>query len=160
MSNTWPTAKPDAFEWTEPAQVIDWVCQQLETGRYTLNMIRSALVPRIARQTLVNWRLKNPEWGERIDDSFEIGIDAAMATNLLIAEGAEGYSKGNTRRDKLIMAARTQLAEKWDRRRYGPRQTLENDQDNPVLPPQFIVQGVEAPKRKPDPTDGDELEEA
>ncbi len=99
--------------------------------------------------TIRDWAEADPGLGRDIARAREVGHDVIAMEALAIADGTEndtikgkdGDERPNTEwitRSRLRVDTRLKLLAKWDPKRYGERQLIGSDPDNP-LPPGFTV---------------------
>lgn len=136
--------------WTEEekARAIDHLIAELEKGEDTANIIMADMpkhgIRRLTKQTLHEWRATDPELGKRLDEAFEIGSDRMAQKGQKVADGVDGYSSKNVKRDRLKLFWIDKMLQVRNTR-YRPRQVHSNDPDNPMpamQATQFIVQPV------------------
>jgi hypothetical protein len=127
------------------------------------------MVPVIPKPTLHEWREKNPEWNQAIEDAFEVGGASDMLEIKAIVDAVQPLQYGHTtfaqraqhkadvRRDRLRAWQRMERV-KALHRRYRDRQILEGDKDNPLIPSTFIIQPTRAKPMDERPADPSEEE--
>ena len=105
----------------------------------------------VGRRTVYDWRDADPEFAAHIARARESGYDAIASRTRMTARGKGeeegGDSTGDVQRDKLIIETDLKLLAKWDPKRYGERQLIGSDPENP-LPAGFqinLVKSNEAP---------------
>jgi hypothetical protein len=93
------------------------------------------------------WQDEDEQFASAIARARLDGFDAIAARVRMTARGKTeadgGDSSGDVQRDKLIVDTDLKLLAKWDPKRYGDRQLLGSDPDNP-LPTGFQVNLVKA----------------
>ena len=71
-------------------------------------------------------------------------------------QGVQGFTTGELKRDRLLIDTQEKLLAKWDRR-YRERLVHENDAENPMPVPTFVLQPVKSlqdiEKSKPSPAE-------
>lgn len=148
---------PPIFEWgTDWDKAIEHICTELKKGLWPQSTICDRMVPRIPKSTLLKQRGRNEEHARMIDDAFDIGKDQLAASMILCAQGVHGFTTGELKRDRLLIDTQEKLLAKWDRR-YRERLVHENDAENPMPVPTFVLQPVkslqEIEKTKPSPAE-------
>lgn len=99
--------------------------------------------------TVRDWAEADPELAAGIARARETGFDQIALEALAIADASENDTKRTAdgrevadsewiSRSKLRVETRLKLLAKWDPKRYGERQLIGSDPDNP-LPPGFTV---------------------
>lgn len=128
------------------------------------------MVPRIAKETLKDWRELHPEWNAEIDEAFDVGCALDIMRAQEIADGILPLTYGHTtaaqraafrqneRRDRLRIHNIWRRVEAINRR-YKPRTIMEGDDDHPLIPSKFEITPVRPIERDDDrPADRSEEE--
>lgn len=140
---------PPEFNWLDAQgerdidKAIDHICEVLEQGIWPLTLICSRMTPRIPKGTIDAWRARSEERAQRLDGAFDIGMDRMAVRIKLTARGVDGHSTKNHKRDRLVIITHEKLLGKWDRR-YRDRLMHENDPENPMPSPTFVLQPVKS----------------
>lgn len=141
----WQTAKDvDKKKAKEKDQerAVTHVCTVLAQGGCPLSVILFHMVPRIPWVTFWGWQQRNPDFQERVKEAMDIGNDASAEIIRRTAAGLHGFSSGDVRRDRLMIATDLDLLARRDKR-YRQRQVHENDVDNPIPAATFVVNPVQ-----------------
>jgi hypothetical protein len=129
------------------AAAIDTVIAGLKKGTPLTVLCSADGMP--CDDTVRIWADSDPELARAIARAREAGWDAIAVEALAIADetaqdtvkGAEGREMPNSEwitRSRLRVDTRLKLLAKWDPKRYGDKQLLGSDPDNP-LPQSFTV---------------------
>lgn len=127
--------------------LVPVICARLATGKEPMTVICRDLG--IPRRTVNQWREDDVEIALQFDDARDMGYDAIASDCLEIADtpqvgieetisptGQMEIRKGDMlQHRKLRIDTRMKLLAKWDPRRYGDRQILAGDKDNPLFTP-------------------------
>lgn len=95
--------------------------------------------------TVRNWAEEDVELDRAIARARVSGWDQIAHNTRATARG-NGDSTGDVARDKLIIDTDFKLLAKWDPKRYGDKQLIGSDPDNP-LPAGFLVEFANAPDK-------------
>lgn len=119
------------------------ICERLSDGEPLRQICRDEHMP--AWTSIYNWAAKDKDLSERIAQAREQGYDAIAEDLLQIADtplmGEEETSSNSgltiTRKDmlghrKLQIETRLKLLAKWNPKKYGDRQIVAGDADNPL----------------------------
>ena len=119
------------------------ICERLSDGEPLRQICRDDHMP--AWTSIYNWAAADKELSERIAQARKQGYDAIAEEALLIADtpliGETETSSTTgltiTRQDmlghrKLQIETRLKLLAKWDPSKYGDRQIIAGDKDNPL----------------------------
>jgi predicted secreted protein len=119
------------------------ICERLSNGEPLRQICRDEHMP--AWTSIYAWAAADKELSERIAQAREQGYDAIAEDLLQIADtplmGEEETSSNNgltiTRKDmlghrKLQIETRLKLLAKWNPKKYGDRQIVAGDADNPL----------------------------
>lgn len=119
------------------------ICERLSDGEPLRQICRDEHMP--AWTSIYSWAAQDKNLSERIAQAREQGYDAiaedllAIADTPLMGETETSSSNGLTitRQDmlghrKLQIETRLKLLAKWNPKKYGDRQILAGDKDNPV----------------------------
>lgn len=104
--------------------------------------------------TIRDWAEADAELGREIARARDTGFDTIAMEALAIADAAENDTKAGKdgaevpnsewiTRSRLRVETRLKLLAKWDPKRYGDKQLIGSDPDNP-LPPGYAVKLVKA----------------
>lgn len=139
--------------------VMDEICARLSEGEPLAQICRDKHMPSVS--TVGNWEDERDGVSARIARARRFGFDAIAAEALRIAntpcEGevvTDDGEKVTVRKEdmlghrKLQVETRLKLLAKWDPRRYGERQLVGSDPDNP------LPSGVTVVFKKSDAADG------
>lgn len=85
----------------------------------------------IGLSTVYDWKDRDDELAGRIARAREIGFDVIASRTRETARG-NGDSTADVQRDKLIIETDLKLLAKWDPKRYGDKQLVGSDPDNPL----------------------------
>ena len=107
------------------------IAERLAQGEPLAVICRDEGMP--TRNAVNKWRAANPEIDELMQDARDHGYDVIAARLRETARG-KGESTQDVQRDKLIVDTDLKLLAKWDSKRYGERQVLAGDPDNPLVP--------------------------
>jgi len=120
------------------------ICERLSDGEPLRQICRDEHMP--AWTAIYAWAAKDKELSERIAQAREQGYDAIAEDLLQIADtplmGETETSSATgltiTRQDmlghrKLQIETRLKLLAKWNPKKYGDRQILAGDKDNPIV---------------------------
>jgi hypothetical protein len=153
------------------ATLVPAICEQLAQG---VPMTVACKAVGMKVRTVNLWRENDPEIAAQFDEARDMGYDAIAADCLAIAdtpiEGEEiKYDENGSMVErkvgdmlghrKLRIETRIKLLAKWDPRRYGDRQILAGDKDNPLFQPvthmsEAQLLAIAARGLKSDATDG------
>lgn len=128
-------------------EIADEICERLSKGEPLAQICRDEHMP--AARTISDWKEAHEEFGTEFGRARDDGFDAIALQALDIAdETAKDAHKGKAgeaipnnewiARSRLRVETRLKLLAKWDPRRYGDKQLLGSDPDNP-LPSGFTV---------------------
>lgn len=119
------------------------ICERLSDGEPLRQICRDDHMP--AWTSVYSWAAVDKDLSERIAQARKQGYDAIAEEALLIADtpliGETETSSNNgltiTRQDmlghrKLQIETRLKLLAKWDPSKYGDRQIISGDKDNPL----------------------------
>jgi hypothetical protein len=135
-------------------EIADAICERLSNGEPLAAICRDEKMPGLS--TVYDWQKADAEFSGSIARAREAGFDQIAIDALEIADdGTNDFVEkkrqdGSTydavdaehiARSKLRVDTRLKLLAKWDPKRYGDRQLLGSDPDNP-LPAGFQVQFV------------------
>jgi hypothetical protein len=131
-------------------ELVVAICKRLSEGEPLAQICRDEGMPCV--QTVANWENERENVSVGIARARRFGFDAIAARARMTARGKDaqdgGDSSGDVQRDKLIVDTDLKLLAKWDPRRYGERQLVGSDPDNP------LPTGVTVVFRKTDAADG------
>lgn len=115
------------------ADIIDAVIEGVSRGTPLTQLCRGH---GIGRSSWYRWLEDDAELAGHFARARVTGFDAIADRLRLTARGldedAGGESTKDVQRDKLIIETDLKLLAKWDPKRYGERQLLGNDPDNPL----------------------------
>lgn len=132
-------------------KLIAAICERIGNGEPLASICRDENMPSVT--TVWQWEKDKPGVSESIARAREIGFDALAAECLDIADNTAGDTirdpeTGGERpnsewitRSRLRVETRLKLLAKWDPKRYGDKQLIGSDPENP-LPSGFILKGV------------------
>lgn len=119
------------------------ICERLSDGEPLRQICREEYMP--SWTSIYSWAAQDKELSDRIAQARKQGYDAIAEDCLNIADtalmGEEETSSANgltiTRKDmlghrKLQIETRLKLLSKWDPSKYGDRQILAGDKENPL----------------------------
>jgi hypothetical protein len=149
------------------ATLVPAICDQLAQG---VPMTVACKAVGMKVRTVNLWRENDPEIAAQFDEARDMGHDVIAADALAIADdGRRDYVKDgdgkiavdhdHISRSRLRVETRLKLLAKWDPRRYGDRQILAGDKDNPLFQPvthmsEAQLLAIAARGLKSDATDG------
>ena len=115
-------------------ELFQEICDRLSEGEPLAQICRDEHMPCVS--TVANWEDQREGVSASIARARRLGFDAIAARARVTARGKTtdegGESSGDVQRDKLIIEADLKLLAKWDPRRYGERQLVGSDPDNPL----------------------------
>jgi hypothetical protein len=131
--------------------LLKQICDRLSEGEPLAAICRDDGMPCVT--TVWQWEQDRAGVSESIARARKIGFDKIASDCLEIADDAtndyverkradgstgEAFDAEHVQRSKLRIWTRLELLKKWDPKRYGDKQLLGSDPENP-LPPSFQV---------------------
>jgi hypothetical protein len=125
-------------------EIADEICDRISSGEPLAQICRDEYMP--ALRTVYDWQVADEEFSAGIArareagfdqiamDALHIADDNGRDTRLIGPEGAEREAPDHEwiSRSKLRVETRLKLLAKWDPKRYGERQLVGSDPDNPL----------------------------
>jgi hypothetical protein len=123
-------------------EIADEICERLSKGEPLAAICRDDRMP--AYRTVYDWQANDEQFSANIARAREAGFDQIAIDALNIADATHsdtirdpesGSERPNTEwitRSRLRVETRLKLLAKWDPKRYGDRQLLGSDPDNPL----------------------------
>lgn len=118
----------------------DMICERLSKGEPLAQICRDEDMPGL--RTVYDWRDGNEQFAARIARARDAGFDQIAMDALHIADESEhdtirteSGDRPNSEwisRSKLRVETRLKLLAKWDPKRYGDRQLIGSDPENPL----------------------------
>lgn len=93
--------------------------------------------------TVRTWAHNDKELSDAIACARENGEDIIAANLRHVARGAEGYSSGDTQRDKLIIDTDLKLLAKWNPKKYGEKTETNHTGEIGVTVKEIVLRHVE-----------------
>ena len=126
-------------------ELIDTICERISDGEGLRSICRDKAMP--SRQTVCTWLRTKPDFLDRYAQARELQADALFDEILEIADDGrndwmeandeDGTAKLNGEhiaRSRLRVDARKWMAGKLRPKKYGDRQIIEGDKENPIIP--------------------------
>jgi len=140
---------------TYTPEVAAEICERLSTGEPLAQICRDENMP--AYRTVSDWRAAHPDFAAEFAHARDEGFDQIAMDVLHIADDnsqdtrfvedkGEVTDSDNVQRAKLRIETRLKLLAKWDPRRYGDKQLIGSDPENPLhtgLQISFVKPGQE-----------------
>ena len=122
-------------------KIADEICERLSNGEPLAQICRDEHMP--ASRTVSDWTAAYVDFSADFARARETGFDAIAMDALNIADETSRDSKRSASgdlvadsewisRSKLRVETRLRLLAKWDPKRYGDKQLLGSDPDNPL----------------------------
>jgi hypothetical protein len=122
------------------------ICERIGNGEPLAQICRDEGMPPL--RTVYGWQAEREDFSASIARAREAGFDQIALDAMNIADETsrdtvreDGKERPNTEwitRSRLRVETRLKLLAKWDPKRYGDRQLIGNDPDNP-MPGGFVV---------------------
>jgi hypothetical protein len=107
-------------------EIADEICERLSKGEPLAQICRDDAMP--AYRTVYDWQKQNEEFAANIACAREAGFDQIAVDGLLIVDDVDEDPASRRVRSDY----RLKLLAKWDPKRYGDKQLLGSDPDNPL----------------------------
>lgn len=122
------------------------IVERLSNGEPLAMICRDDHMP--GYRTVYDWKDDDAEFSANIGRARDLGEEVIAARTGLTARG-QGDSTGDVQRDKLIIDTDLKLLAKFNPKRWGDKQLLGSDPENP-LPQGFVVNLIKAGAREPE----------
>jgi hypothetical protein len=111
-------------------EIAQTICERLSEGEPLAEICRDPGMPHPS--TVRRWATKNDGLSIAIAHAREDGEDRISANIRRTAKGDPEFSSGDVQRDKLIIDTDLKLLSKWNPKKYGDKQIIGGDPENPV----------------------------
>ena len=108
------------------------ICDYVAGGMTMVDACRTLGIP---LRTNYSRLQANPKFRDMMEDARTNGYDVIAADVRRVARGEDGFSTGDSKRDRLVVETDLKLLSKWHPTRYGDKLQVEQKSATIAIPP-------------------------